>query len=1691
MNDIHNWPLPDKEELFNYLRFNSYRSEQYKLFYVATPKVACTSIKWWFASLEGHSQVLRGITDSIETDHDLVIHETFYKVAPNVTGLVSEDLAVALTSDSYFRFAVVRNPYKRIFSAWQSKLLLQEPLQIGPYLQCNFFHHPIECADDIAAAFEGFLEHLLINEASSYLDAHWTPQATLLRPDLINYALLVKIENAQELSQALAKRLGGYIPDPFANRRKNESILPYLPGFVTERSAELIRTLYAEDFETFGYDRQPPEAKETLSTDQFNLVRKAIVLIRGRHQRMGEHNVQKAALNQAIADYEDQIANHNVKIAHLNEVVSELDGQMMILNQGLAERDGRIAILNQDIVISDLQIHSLNQVIIEREKQMANIREAIVNITNKKDWEIFLLQQKLNQLFLSRSWRLTAPLRKVIAPIKLVLRIFDKLFMRKIFDLLRIRYDLILGNTVRQIRNSVLFDRNYYLASNLDVQDAGMDPAKHYLYYGWKEHRDPSLAFSTSQYLFDNPDVAQSQINPLIHYLRYGQQEGRSIVFRTSHINLESSADFLYSSVIYQQEMEAVDNFPPNQDNSFLEVGDSQIKSMHEPVSNTNIDDEIETIKQTGLFDESFYLSMNTDLQITSHDTIRHYCERGWREGRNPTYEFDTSSYLATYSDIRNAGINPFWHYVVAGASEMRHADPDSFIGYESDIRFGAVNTEIKLLAFYSSLDWALLRSKSPSPDGNTQRHFPHDVLGFYDPFDWQILHKQAQMAKSHGLYGFCFQLSHDVNNGIVAGALEVFLAHDDIDFRYCVQIELFLEEISESIVDYVLRAVCDKRYISVEGMPVIVVLMSGEKQYAYQALRQLRERLAAHGIARLFLIGRWKQVVEDGASVFLEDLCDAVMDLPLDPIPGETGSYSPLDINGVDVVPYCVIAAQGIARIQNVQLRQHAVYHVITLGRNNHDLFSNRQLVYARFHPRHYRQWLDASIVSARIVHSEDRRFVFVNAWNDWNQGLVLEPSTQIGFGCLNETTRALLGITSGVTMPKVSVIVPNYNHECFLRRRLDSIYGQTYKNIEVILLDDSSSDQSCSVLDQYADEYPDITSKLYNKVNTGGVFRQWAKGIKAATGDLVWIAESDDFCDENFLDILVRCFDDEAVMLAYSKCVFVNRDEVAMPNEFQIYVNDLECADKWNDSYTETAHIEVKTALGIKNTIPNASGVLFRRPTIMPLLEDELWLSMRVAGDWIFYLHILRGGKIAYSVETVNFFRRYEGSVVETMCKNEICYRELGLASRTVHSLYNVPLAILNECQRSCKAKYDYHVGRSDEEFLLWFDRQSIIYAGSNRLPNVMVSTMGFIPGGAEIFPIRLANEFKSQGVSVLVLSTGVTPREDGIRRLLRSDIPIVETSDVEAVKRIIHDYGIEVLNTHQWHVQKYPLQTLDVFDELTVHIASLHGMIEHGAFGVTEEQLRITNQKVSAWVYTAEKNLGPFKDFGLCSNSSTKFVKLPNGMQLPTQIIPIFRAHMAIPDGAFLLCCVSRAIPDKGWAESILAVERARELSGRDIRLILVGNGPIYEEYCRLGTPDFVYLVGFSENSVGHYAAADMGIMLTKFKSESFPLTIVDCLFAGKPYIASDVGDIRNMLTTSIGVAGEVIELENWEIPIEKAAQVIAAFATEIKKYQNALNLVSEIADRYRIDIVAEQYIRLFKGRMDVSRLCTEDL
>lgn len=77
----------------------------------------------------------------------------------------------------------------------------------------------------------------------------------------------------------------------------------------------------------------------------------------------------------------------------------------------------------------------------------------------------------------------------------------------------------------RTIRRSGLFDREYYLYTNLDVARSCMDPIRHYIRRGWKEGRNPSASFDTRWYLQTYCRVQESGINPLFHYIRYGKRE--------------------------------------------------------------------------------------------------------------------------------------------------------------------------------------------------------------------------------------------------------------------------------------------------------------------------------------------------------------------------------------------------------------------------------------------------------------------------------------------------------------------------------------------------------------------------------------------------------------------------------------------------------------------------------------------------------------------------------------------------------------------------------------------------------------------------------------------------------------------------------------------------------------------------------------------------------------------------------------------------------------------------------------------------------------------------------------------------------------------------------------------------------------------------------------------------------------
>lgn len=219
---------------------------------------------------------------------------------------------------------------------------------------------------------------------------------------------------------------------------------------------------------------------------------------------------------------------------------------------------------------------------------------------------------------------------------------------------------------------------------------------------------------------------------------------------------------------------------------------------------------------------------------------------------------------------------------------------------------------------------------------------------------------------------------------------------------------------------------------------------------------------------------------------------------------------------------------------------------------------------------------------------------------------------------------------------MPFVSIIVPNYRHAAFLPQRLDSIFNQTFQDFEVILLDDQSPDNSVEILQYYARKYPDkVTQLIVNEQNSGNTFIQWKKGIELAQGAFIWIAESDDYCENTLLERLHQALSgNPQVVVAAANLIQVDEHGKHLPNRTQ-YKNATYSSEK-----ALTQHFTSGTYLW------NASAVLFRKNATESI--DWQWItSLKYCGDWLFWSQLVQTGGLVTVRDYLSYFRVHQKSV------------------------------------------------------------------------------------------------------------------------------------------------------------------------------------------------------------------------------------------------------------------------------------------------------------------------------------------------------------------------------------------------------------------------------------------------------------
>lgn len=222
----------------------------------------------------------------------------------------------------------------------------------------------------------------------------------------------------------------------------------------------------------------------------------------------------------------------------------------------------------------------------------------------------------------------------------------------------------------------------------------------------------------------------------------------------------------------------------------------------------------------------------------------------------------------------------------------------------------------------------------------------------------------------------------------------------------------------------------------------------------------------------------------------------------------------------------------------------------------------------------------------------------------------------------------------------PLVSVILPNYNHSPFLKKRIDSILQQSFQDFELIILDDCSTDDSVDIIKSYLPS-DKISCTVFNEKNSGSTYLQWQKGFSFAKGKYIWIAESDDYSDLSFLAKMIPLLEN-------------NKDcHIAFCHSNLIDENDkiLDCDWDHNKQPTGTSMSMdsrkfVEARMLFNNSIYNAGMAVFRRSALQNISNE--YAKFKFCGDWYLWKALcLQGTTVIRLSEKLNYFRQHQSKV------------------------------------------------------------------------------------------------------------------------------------------------------------------------------------------------------------------------------------------------------------------------------------------------------------------------------------------------------------------------------------------------------------------------------------------------------------
>lgn len=227
----------------------------------------------------------------------------------------------------------------------------------------------------------------------------------------------------------------------------------------------------------------------------------------------------------------------------------------------------------------------------------------------------------------------------------------------------------------------------------------------------------------------------------------------------------------------------------------------------------------------------------------------------------------------------------------------------------------------------------------------------------------------------------------------------------------------------------------------------------------------------------------------------------------------------------------------------------------------------------------------------------------------------------------------------------PLVSIIMPVYNQEQFVSIAIESVIRQTYKNWELIIIDDGSTDNTLKIISNFNDPRIRVISQKH--LGLDGLGHTYNKALLMSEGELVAILEGDDYWPFDKLEKQIEIFKDLEVVLSFGLCIYVNETGAIVGRSRGV-------------KFTEAYGDKLRKMLLFRNFIP-AVTVIVRRDSLVPegfvaikgvpFVDFPTWFTLTFKGKFV-YINDVLGYWRRHSRQTTNKLWLMELGEIKTYC-------------------------------------------------------------------------------------------------------------------------------------------------------------------------------------------------------------------------------------------------------------------------------------------------------------------------------------------------------------------------------------------------------------------------------------------------------